>query len=240
MTATCGPIFKLFHKDQGCVWIEDFHKYFDNIEEYFLGPPIVSPPVEGRPLIMYLTVLEDSMGCVLGQQDETGRKEHAIYYPSKKFIDYESWYSMLEKTCYALAWGAKRLRQYMINHTTWLISKMDPIKYIFEKHSLTGRIARWQMLLSEYDIEFKFLDEDVMYLKAKHCDEPLSEKGPEPRSRWSLIFDGVVNAYGNGIGEITITPHVIISLLLQDCCLTVRTTWKNMKLTSWVLKKPLI
>jgi hypothetical protein len=26
---------------------------------------------------------------------------------------------------------------------------MDPIKYIFEKPALTGRIARWQMLLSE-------------------------------------------------------------------------------------------
>jgi len=29
---------------------------------------------------------------------------------------------------------------------------MDSIKYIFEKPALTGRIARWQMLLSEFDI----------------------------------------------------------------------------------------
>ena len=45
------------------------------------------PPVEGRPLIMYLTVLENSMGCVLGQHDESGRKEHAIYCLSKSFDD---------------------------------------------------------------------------------------------------------------------------------------------------------
>ena len=31
---------------------------------------------------------------------------------------------------------------------------MDSIKYIFEKPVLTGRISRWQMLLSEYDIEY--------------------------------------------------------------------------------------
>ena len=62
---------------------------------------------------------------------------------------------MLEKTCCILAWAAKRLRQYMLNHATWLISKMDPIKYIFEKPALIGRIARWQMLLSEYDIEYR-------------------------------------------------------------------------------------
>ncbi|RDY05769.1 hypothetical protein CR513_10353, partial [Mucuna pruriens] len=29
---------------------------------------------------------------------------------------------------------------------------MDPLKYIFEKPALIGRIARWQMALSEYDI----------------------------------------------------------------------------------------
>jgi len=92
------------------------------------------------------------MGCVRGQHDETSRKEHVIYYLSKKFIDCEQRYSSLERTCCALAWAAHRLRQYMISHTTWLISKMDQIKYIFEKPALTGRIARWQMLLSEYDI----------------------------------------------------------------------------------------
>jgi hypothetical protein len=29
---------------------------------------------------------------------------------------------------------------------------MEPLKHIFEKPSLTGRIARWQMLLTEFDI----------------------------------------------------------------------------------------
>ena len=92
------------------------------------------------------------MGCVLGQHDETGCKEQAIYYLSKKFTDYESRYSPLEKMCYALALAAQRLRQYMLYHTTWLIAKLDLIKFIFEKPSLSERIARWQVLLSEFDI----------------------------------------------------------------------------------------
>ncbi|XP_050889074.1 uncharacterized protein LOC127094260 [Lathyrus oleraceus] len=124
-------------------------------------------------------------------KDETGRKEYDIYYLSKKFTDCESRHFMLEKTYCALAWVAKRLRQYMMNHTTWLMSKMDPIKYIFEKPALTGRITH----------------EDVMYLKAKDCNEPLLNEKPEPGSQWGLIFDGAVNAYGNGIGEVIITPH---------------------------------
>ena len=92
------------------------------------------------------------MGCVLRQHDETGRKEQAIYYLSKKFTDNESRYSLLEKMCCALTWVAQRLRQYILYHTTWHIAKLDPIKFIFEKPSLSGRIARWQVLLSEFDI----------------------------------------------------------------------------------------
>ena len=131
MTTTCTPIFKLLQKYQSCDWTKDCQKAFDSIKEYLLEPPILSPPVEGRLLIMYLTALKDSMGCVLGQQDETGKKEFAIYYLSKKFTDCETRYSMLEKTRCALAWAVKRLCLYLLNHTTWLISKMDSIKYIF-------------------------------------------------------------------------------------------------------------
>jgi hypothetical protein len=106
---------------------------------------------------MYLTVLDGSMECVLGQHDDSRKKEQAIYYLSKKFTDYEARYSMLERTCCALAWASHRLRQYMLSHTTWLVSKMDSIKYIFENLALTGRIARWQILLSEYEY-------DIMYV----------------------------------------------------------------------------
>ena len=71
MTATCEPIFKLLKKDQGSVWTDDFQKAFESIKEYLLEPLILLPLVEGRLLIMYLTVLDGSMGCILGQQDET-------------------------------------------------------------------------------------------------------------------------------------------------------------------------
>ena len=149
LTATCEPIFKLLQKDQTITWNEDCQTTFETIKQYLQELPILMPRVPGRPLIMYLTILKGSMGCVLGQQDEIGRRQHAIYYLSKKFTDYETRYSLLEKTCCALAQATKRLRQYMLIHTTWLIVRMDPLKYVFEKPTLTGRIARWQMLLSE-------------------------------------------------------------------------------------------
>uniref|UniRef100_A0A2N9GI78 RNase H type-1 domain-containing protein n=1 Tax=Fagus sylvatica TaxID=28930 RepID=A0A2N9GI78_FAGSY len=74
LTATCEPLFKLLRKDVKIKWTEDCQRAFDKIKEYLLNPPILVPPTPGRPLILYLTVQEASMGCMLGQQDETGKK----------------------------------------------------------------------------------------------------------------------------------------------------------------------
>uniref|UniRef100_A0A2N9HDT1 Integrase catalytic domain-containing protein n=1 Tax=Fagus sylvatica TaxID=28930 RepID=A0A2N9HDT1_FAGSY len=123
---TCEPLFKLLRKDVKIKWTEDCQRAFDKIKEYLLNPPILVPPTPGRPLILYLTVQEASMGCMLGQQDETGKKEQAIYYLSKKFTEPETRYLLVEKTCCALAWASKKLRQYMLYYTTWLVSRNGP------------------------------------------------------------------------------------------------------------------
>jgi len=119
-----------------------------------MNPPVLMPSVPGRPLILYMTVMDESMGCMLGQHDDSGKRERAIYYLSKTFTVCEINYSLLERTCCALVWASHRLRQYMLSHSTWLVSKMDPIQYIFEKPTLMGQIAWWQVLLSEFDIVY--------------------------------------------------------------------------------------
>ena len=119
-----------------------------------MNPLVLMPPVPGRPLILYMTILDKSMGCMLGQHDEFGKRERIVYYLSKKFTTCEMNYSLLERTCCALVWASHRLRQYMLSRTTWLISRMDPVKYIFEQPALTRRIARWQVLLFEFDIVY--------------------------------------------------------------------------------------
>ena len=169
-----------------------------------MNPPWLVPPVPGRPLILYMIVLDESMGCMVGHHDESEKREQVVYYLSKKFTACEMNYSLLERTCYALAWAAHRLRQYMLSYTTWLVSKMDPVKYIFEKPVLTEWIAWWQALLSESDIVYvtqkaikgsaladylaqqsindyqpmhsEFLDEDIMTLFEEEVEDKDREK----------------------------------------------------------------
>ncbi|XP_070015917.1 uncharacterized protein [Nicotiana sylvestris] len=49
---------------------------------------------------------------------------------------------------------AQKLRHYFCAYTTYLISRMDPLKYIFQKPMPTGKLAKWQILLSEFDIVY--------------------------------------------------------------------------------------
>ncbi|XP_017984348.1 PREDICTED: uncharacterized protein LOC18587011 [Theobroma cacao] len=177
----------------------------------------------------YLTVNERSMGCVLGQHDETSKKEKAVYYLSKKFTEYESKYSSLEKMCCALAWTAYRLRQYMLYHTSLLIAKLDPIKYIFEKPSLSGRVVRWQVLLSEYDIVYvsqkaikgsaiadflaKRVEEDYELMDFEFPNKDLmsvcqtNKEESKEKENWKMFFDGASNALGHGIGVVLVSPE---------------------------------
>ncbi|XP_071928040.1 uncharacterized protein [Coffea arabica] len=99
LTATCEPLFKLLRKNVPLYWNEECQQAFDKIKDYLLQPPVLVPPKPGRPLIMYLSVLDGAVGCVLGQHDDSGRKEQAIYYLSKKFTQYEANYSFIEKSC---------------------------------------------------------------------------------------------------------------------------------------------
>ena len=102
LTEKCDPIFRLLRKHNQGTWDEECQNAFDKVKQYLLNAPVLSPPNPGRPLILYLSMFSTSMGCVLGQHVELGRKENAIYYLSKKFTECEMRYSPIEKLCCAL------------------------------------------------------------------------------------------------------------------------------------------
>nr|XP_009591774.1 uncharacterized protein LOC104088742 [Nicotiana tomentosiformis] len=76
----CESIFKMLRKDVATSWTEECQKAFDKIKEYLSKPPVLVPPEPGRPLLLYLCVLDGGFGCILGQHDEIKRKKQVIYY----------------------------------------------------------------------------------------------------------------------------------------------------------------
>nr|XP_027188660.1 uncharacterized protein LOC101497696 [Cicer arietinum] len=115
---------------------------------------------------------------------------------------------------------------------------MDPTKYIFEKPVLTGRIARWQVMLSEYDITYvtqKAINGSALadYLANQHVDDYKSMQCVFPDEnimvfseecddgKWTLLLDGASNIMGHGIGVVLISPKKkfipITTRLCFDC-----------------------
>ena len=112
----CDPVFKLLRKNQPVEWNEECQKAFEKIKEYLISPPVLKPPRQGKPLILYLALEENAIGAMLAQEGLEG-VEHAVYYLSKKFLPYEEKYNLVEKTCLIMIWATSKLRHYFQSYS---------------------------------------------------------------------------------------------------------------------------
>jgi ribonuclease HI len=87
---------------------------------------------------------------------------------------------------------------------------------------LTGKIARWQVLLSEFDILFvarkaikgqaiadylaDYPSEQLELMDSEFLDEDVMAADRDDHCRWKLYFDGATNAIGSGIGTVLVSP----------------------------------
>ncbi|RVW84684.1 Transposon Tf2-2 polyprotein [Vitis vinifera] len=93
LTDICEPIFRLLRKNQPTIWSDDCQRAFERIKECLISPPVLVPPTPGRPLLLYLSVSNMALGCIL--------------------------------------------RHYMTEYSVLLVSRLDPLRYLFDKPVLT-------------------------------------------------------------------------------------------------------
>ncbi|XP_070011015.1 uncharacterized protein [Nicotiana sylvestris] len=88
------PIFRMLKNDASTKWTDDCQKAFDRIKEYLSTPSVLVPHEPGRPLLLYLAVLDGAFGYILGKHDETRRKEQVIIISIRRediAESYDSW-----------------------------------------------------------------------------------------------------------------------------------------------------
>ena len=66
-----------------------------------MKPPILAPNARDRPMRLYISASESTIGSMLVQEDEKG-VERPVYYLSRVFNDPETRYSDIEKLCLCL------------------------------------------------------------------------------------------------------------------------------------------
>jgi len=70
-------------------------------------------------------------------------------------IGAEHRYNRIEKECLALVFTVQKMRHYMVDQTIHVISKVNSLRLLMTKpSSLNGRLAKWAILLSQYEMQF--------------------------------------------------------------------------------------
>ncbi|XP_012461516.1 uncharacterized protein LOC105781529 [Gossypium raimondii] len=169
--------------------VENLRKLFERLRKYTLrlNPAKCTFRVKVGEAIGF-------RNCVLGQRDGSNKNEHATYYLSKKFTEYEVRYSNLEKMCCTLAWTARRLR-----------------------------IARWQVVFAKYDIVYvspkaikRSIVEKFLAGHAKEEYEPMSFDFPNEEIMliskceeeiWRVYFNRASKMMELGIRAVLISPN---------------------------------
>ena len=113
-------------------WDDSCRTAFRKIKEYLSHPPVLGAPIPGKPLRLYISAQDQSLGALCVQENEEG-KEVALYYLSRTLVGAESKYSPIEKICLSLIFAVQKLKHYMQAYTVQVISKADPIKYILSR-----------------------------------------------------------------------------------------------------------
>ena len=193
-------------------WEEKYQVAFDKIKQYLSQPHVLVPPREEIPLRLYISAANESIGCLLAQNNSVGH-EHAIYYLSKILSPTEVKYTYFKKLCLALYFACTKLRHYLLKHRVYVISQTDMIKYILNRPVLSGKIGKWLLGLIELNLVY-FPQKSVkgQALEDFLADHPTLDTVDEKEIEllvcrveiqpWIIKFDGSSTEKSAGVGVV--------------------------------------
>ncbi|XP_075654988.1 uncharacterized protein LOC142625178 [Castanea sativa] len=115
--------------------------------------------------------------------------------------------------------GFLKLRHIILPFQIWVVVRIDPLMYLFEKSALSRRLSWWLILLEEFDLKYVTRETIKGSIISDFCAKnPVEgEDGKEDFSdedimdmelrAWKMYFDRAVNQYGYRIGILLITPE---------------------------------
>jgi ribonuclease HI len=200
-----SPLLRL-QKDQKFVWGDEQQKAFNEIKEYMKEPPVLVPPQLNKHFKLYVVADTQTIGSALIQEFEG--KERVVAYLSRKLLDPETRYSAAEKLCLCVYYSCTKFRHYLLNAECIVYSKFDVIKHMLSMPILNGRIGKWILALSEFELKFESAKavkrQFIAVFITEHRDPSINLLEITP---WALFFDGSSCGKGGGVGILLISPR---------------------------------
>jgi len=204
------PYFQCLKRNSRFVWTEECETAFLRLKEYLATPLVLCKPRAGEPLRLYFVVTEWAISFVLVQEQD--QVQRPIYFVSKALQGPETRYQLLEKAALAVVFSARRLRHYFHSFTVVVMTDL-PIQKVLQKPDVVGRMLRWAVELSEFDIVY----EPRGSIKGQVYADFVAELTPggvtqevELGSQWMLSIDGSSNQQGSGAGIVLEGPNGVL------------------------------
>ena len=179
------------------------------LKTYSSSPPILVSPSEGELLNLYLAISNFSTSAALVR--ERDRVQQPVYYCSRALRGEQERYPKMEKLILALVTTSKKLRPYFQAHTIEVPTEY-PMKQIQYKPETSGRLIKWAIELSEFDIRYKPRIAIKRQILAYFIMEfTLAEPAEATQLTldlpiWRLSVDGAANAQESDAGLILTSP----------------------------------
>jgi len=185
------------------------------LKEYLASPPMLCKPEPGTPLRLYFMVTEKAISSVLLQEQD--QMQRSIYFVRKVLQGPEVRYLALEKAALAVVFSARRLCHYFQSFTVIVMTDL-PIRKVLQKPNVVGRMVRWAVELSEFDVQYESrgLIKGQIYVDFVVELSSAATHQEGAGSRWVLSVDGSSNQQGSGGGVILEGPDgLLIEQALQ-------------------------
>ncbi|KAM1110407.1 hypothetical protein ACFX19_009806 [Malus domestica] len=211
-----STLLKLKDSDK-FMWNEEHQAAFTQIKVSLTNPPVLVPPQRGKPLKLYISAADESIGYLLAQDNDAGR-EQAIFYLSRNLSPPEINYSAVEKLCLVVFFAASKLQHYMLPSVTQVIAQTDVIRYMLTRPIVKGRIGKWTMALSEFSLQYvpqkAVKGQALADFLAQH-PSPYDFGGADVEigmvvtreNYWTMYFDGSSTSSSAGAGIVIQSPH---------------------------------
>ena len=149
------PIQNLTKNDVAFEWTENCQKSFDKMIENLTSAPLLAYPDCNKPFIMSCDASDIAIGQVLSQLDDENL-EHVVEYAGRSLRKSELNYTVTDKEALAIIEGFRKFHTYLYGNHTTVITDHQALEHVYKNPKLTGRIARWNILLQNYDYTIKY------------------------------------------------------------------------------------